>query len=90
MHIFVGNLDARATQEQLGEIFATFGKINSVRIVSDPFTGRPRGFAFIEMPEQAHAEDAIDKLNNSSFHGQLLTVNEARPRNNDDIFGKQR
>ena len=90
MHIFVGNLDAAATQEQLQEIFTPFGEIKSVRIICDPFTGRSRGFAFVDMPEQGHAESAIEKLNNSSFNGQLLTVNEARPRNNDDIFGKRR
>lgn len=89
MNIFVGNLSSDTTEKQLENLFIAFGEIKSVKIITDNYTRRSKGFAFVEIPEQANAEKAIQKLNKSSFHGQSLTVNEARPRNNADSFGKR-
>lgn len=89
MNIFVGNLSSQTTEKQLENLFIPFGEISSVKIISDNYTHRSKGFAFVEMPEQIDAEKAIQKLNNSSLHGQLLTVNEARPRNNGERFNRR-
>lgn len=89
MNIFVGNLSSEATEKQLENLFTPFGEIRSVKIITDNYTHRSKGFAFVDMPEQANAEKAIQKLNNSSLHGQSITVNEARPRNNSDSFGRR-
>lgn len=90
MNIFVGNLSNHTTEKQLENVFTPFGEISSVKIISDPYTGRSKGFAFVEMPVQGSAEKAIEKLNNSSLDGQLLTVNEARARNSAESFGRRR
>jgi RNA recognition motif-containing protein len=89
MNIFVGNLSSQATEKQLENLFTQFGEIKSVKIITDNYTHRSKGFAFVEMPEQLNAEKAIEKLNNSALHGQSITVNEARPRNNSERFGKR-
>lgn len=89
MNIFVGNLSNQTTEKQLENLFIPFGEIKSVKIITDSYTGRSKGFGFVEMPDRGHAEKAIDKLNNSSLHGQSLTINEARPRN-EESFGKRR
>lgn len=90
MNIFVGNLSSQTTEKQLENIFTPFGEITSVKIITDNYTGRSKGFAFVEMPERLNGEKAVADLNNSSLHGQSLTVNEARPRSTNDSFGRQR
>ncbi len=89
MNIFVGNLSSEATEKQLENLFTPFGEIRAVKIITDAYTQRSKGFAFVDMPEQTNAENAIQKLNNSSLHGQTITVNEARPRNNANSFGRR-
>ncbi len=84
MNIFVGNLNYQTTENQLEHLFAEFGAVTSVKIIMDNYTKRPRGFAFVEMPEKADAEKAIGQLNNSSLHMQSIVVNEARPRKNEN------
>ncbi len=83
MNIFVGNLNYQTTEKQLEHLFAAFGEVKSVKIVTDNYTKRPRGFAFVEMPEKTDADKAIEQLNNSSLHMQSIVVNEARPRKNE-------
>ncbi len=78
--LYVGNLPFDATTEGVREAFEAFGTVHDVSIVTDRQTGRPRGFAFVEMDEQS-AKAAIDGLNNKDFGGRDLTVNEARERN---------
>jgi RNA recognition motif-containing protein len=90
MNIFVGNLSAQTTEKQLENLFTPFGAVQSVKIITDNYTGRSRGFAFVEMPERTHAETAIAKLNNSSLDTQSITVNEARPKNSNESFGRKR
>lgn len=77
--IYVGNLPWSATEEQVKDLFAEYGNVISVKLVSDRETGRARGFGFVEM-EDADAENAIEALDNYSFGGRTLRVNEAKPR----------
>jgi RNA recognition motif-containing protein len=78
--IYVGNLSYDATENDLEEAFAAFGKVQSVNIVKDRETGRSRGFAFVEMPNDAEAKEAIEKLHLQEIAGRRVTVNEARPK----------
>jgi RNA recognition motif-containing protein len=77
--IYVGNLPFSATNESLSEMFASFGKVDSSKIVTDRDTGRSKGFGFVEMSDSSEADAAIEKLNGADFGGRSLTVNEARP-----------
>ena len=77
--IYVGNLPWSATEEQVRELFGQYGEVLNVKLVSDRDTGRARGFGFVEM-EDADAEKAIEALENFSFGGRTLRVNEANPR----------
>ena len=89
MNIFVGSLGDQANEDLLRNLFTPFGEVKSVRIITDHYSGRSRGFAFVEMPQQAEAEQAIAKLNNSNYNDQVLVVNEARPKNNNNSFQKR-
>ena len=80
MNIYVGNLSHEMTEEELREAFEAFGKVESVAIIKDKFTGESRGFAFVEMPAKAEARAAIDGLNEKELKGRTLNFNEARPR----------
>ncbi|MBN1854939.1 MAG: RNA-binding protein [Pirellulales bacterium] len=79
-NIYVGNLSYDATEDDLREAFEEFGKVSSVAIIKDRETGRPRGFAFVEMPDGQEAKVAIEALNLKEIAGRAVTVNEARPR----------
>jgi cold-inducible RNA-binding protein len=79
-NIFVGNLSYQTTEEQIRDLFAEYGTVDRVNIITDRMTGRPRGFAFVEMPDSAAAKAAIEALNGAELEGRALTVNEARPR----------
>ncbi|MFM2007922.1 MAG: hypothetical protein RLZZ09_3577 [Pseudomonadota bacterium] len=78
-NIYVGNLSFKTTQDELRDTFAQFGEVSSVNIITDRMTGQSKGFAFVEM-EDAGAQAAIDKLNQTDLGGRSITVNEARPR----------
>jgi len=80
MNIYVGNLSFDAGESDVRQLFEAHGQVASVSIIEDKFTGRPRGFAFVEMPQDAEAQAAIAGLNGKDFKGRPLTVNEARPR----------
>ncbi|WP_200763240.1 RNA recognition motif domain-containing protein [Nitrosophilus alvini] len=77
--IYVGNLPYRSSEEEVKELFAQYGDVSSVKIITDRETGRPRGFAFVEMEDDG-ALSAIDALDGKEFEGRTLRVNEARPR----------
>ena len=79
-NIFVGNLDFHATEESLRSLFERYGAVNSARIMTDRETGRSRGFAFVEMANEAEADQAINALNGYTMDGRALNVNEARPK----------
>lgn len=79
-NIFVGNLDFGATEEGVRSLFEAYGQVQRVSIKTDRDTGRSRGFAFVEMPDEGEAERAIAALNGAQFGGRALNVNEARPK----------
>ncbi len=80
MNIYVSNLSYTTTSESLKELFAEYGEISSANIITDKFTGRSRGFGFVEMPDNAEGQKAIDELNGTDFEGKVITVNVARPK----------
>ena len=83
MKIFVGNLSRNTTTDSLRLEFEKFGKVASVDIIKDKFSGESKGFAFVEMPSKAEAEAAISAMSGRDMDGKTLNVNEARPRNDD-------
>lgn len=80
MNIYVGNLSYDTTEEDLRQAFKGYGEVASVNIITDKFSGRSRGFGFVEMPTKGEADEALAGLNGHELHGQPLNVNEARPR----------
>jgi RNA recognition motif-containing protein len=80
MNIYVGNISWDMTEEDLKGAFEPHGEVSSVKIITDKFTGRSRGFGFVEMPEKTEAEEAISNLNGKELKGREIVVNEARPR----------
>lgn len=79
MNIYVGNLSYQTTSDELRELFAEHGQVDSAAVIMDRDTGRSRGFGFVEMPDDA-GRTAIEALNGSEIGGRRLNVNEARPR----------
>ncbi|MFK8016982.1 MAG: RNA recognition motif domain-containing protein [Gammaproteobacteria bacterium] len=77
--IYVGNLPYTATEEEIGAVFAPFGTVQSVKIIMDRETGRPRGFGFVDM-DREEAKAAIKEVNGSEMGGRTLRVNEAHDR----------
>ena len=80
MNIYVGNLPYQVTEEGLREKFEEFGEVSSANIITDKFSGRSKGFGFVEMPDDAKANDAIKALDGQDFDGRSIKVNEAKPR----------
>lgn len=88
MTIYVGNISHKATEQDLAELFSTYGEVSSAKIMIDKFTGKSRGFGFVEMEDSA-AQAAIDGLHEQEFMTRPLTVNEARPRTEGGAGGGQ-
>lgn len=80
MNIYVGNLSYQADEQSVGDMFAAYGEVSSVRIITDRETGRPRGFGFVEMSSEADGQKAINALNGQEDFGRALKINEALPR----------
>ncbi|MDR0579747.1 MAG: RNA-binding protein [Campylobacteraceae bacterium] len=80
MNIYVGNLSYKMTESELEDVFGQFGTVLSAKIVTDRETNRSKGFAFVEMADDAAAQEAINQLNNKELGGRNLRVNEAKPR----------
>ncbi|MFC2007755.1 RNA recognition motif domain-containing protein [Chloroflexota bacterium] len=80
MKIYVGNLSFEVTEDELAAEFGTYGKVESTAIPADKFSGRPRGFAFVEMSSKSEAEAAIAELNGKTLKDRTIVVNESRPR----------
>ena len=79
-NIYVGNMSYDTTQDQLQALFEAHGEVSSVNVITDRYSGRPRGFAFVEMATEQAANAAIAALNGQEVDGRALTVNEAKPR----------
>jgi RNA recognition motif-containing protein len=80
MNIYIGNLSYDATEDDVRSAFEDFGGVESVKIIKDRYTGRSKGFGFVEMADDDAAKTAISELNEKEFMGRTLKVNEARPR----------
>jgi RNA recognition motif-containing protein len=79
-NIYVGNLAFSVTEDELRAVFEEFGQVSSVNVIKDRETGRSRGFAFVEMPDDAEAKQAIESVNSTAIGDREVTVNEARPK----------
>jgi cold-inducible RNA-binding protein len=80
MNIFVGNLPFSASESDLRSLFAEYGTVESVAVITDRDTGRSRGFGFVELAADARAADAIRDLDGTDLQGRNINVNEAKPR----------
>ena len=80
MNIYVGNLAPNTTEDELRQAFAEYGQVVSAKIIKDRYTFESRGFGFVEIPNKAQATEAMEKLNGAELGGNILRVNEARPR----------
>jgi RNA recognition motif-containing protein len=80
MTIYVGNLSYKASENELNKLFSSFGEVKSVKIMTDKFTGKSKGFAFIEMADGSSGAKAIESLHQTDFKERKMIVNEARPR----------
>jgi len=87
MNIYVSNLSFSVKDEDLREFFAEYGEVSSAKVIMDRLTNRSRGFAFVEMPDDAAAEKAIQELNGATVDGRAIRVNVARPK---ESSGKNR
>ena len=82
MNIFVAKLNFDTNEAKLQSAFEEFGSVDSVKIIMDKFTGRSKGFGFVEMPNDDEARNAIDALNDQEFDGRTIVVKEAEDRRN--------
>lgn len=80
MKIYVGNLSFETTENELRDLFAEFGEVGDVNLITDRETGRPRGFGFVELPDDSAAREAISALDGKEVSSRQLKVNEAKPR----------
>ena len=90
MNIYVGSMSYNVTEEDLKEAFEAFGEVESVKIIKDMYSGRSKGFGFVEMPSKAEAQSAIEGLNGNELKGRTLNVNEARSRSKGPQAGRGR
>jgi RNA recognition motif-containing protein len=82
MRIFVGNLPFKTDEHELKHMFSDFGRVSEARVITDRENGQSKGFGFVDMPDAAEAERAIDTMHGVKVGGRALTVNEARPKPN--------
>ncbi|MCD8182001.1 MAG: RNA-binding protein [Bacteroides sp.] len=80
MNIYISGLNFSTSEADLNELFSEYGEVSSTKVILDRETGRSRGFAFVEMPDDAAAQKAIDELNGAEYDQKTITVNVARPR----------
>ncbi len=90
MNIYVGNLSYEVTEEDLRQAFGAFGQVESINIIKDKYSGESKGFGFVEMPDKAEAQSAIEGLNGKELKGRALKVSEARPRSEGSRGGGRR
>ena len=83
MNIYVGNLSYSVSEDDLKTAFGEFGEVESVKIITDKFSGQSKGFGFVEMPNKGEAQAALESLNGKDLKGRDLNINEAKPRSGD-------
>jgi RNA recognition motif-containing protein len=89
MNIYLGNLPYNINEDELMEVFEEFGTVSSVKLITDKFTGKSKGFGFVEMPNNDEAKKAIEELNGTEVKGRNITVNEAREKTDDNRGGNR-
>ncbi|MGQ7869632.1 RNA recognition motif domain-containing protein [Sunxiuqinia sp. sy24] len=87
MNIFVGNLNYAITEDDMREIFEEYGELTSVKLITDKFTGRSKGFGFVEMADAEEAKKAIEELNGAEVEGRSMVVNESIEKKRDNNRG---
>lgn len=87
MNIYIGNMSFDTTEEQLRQAFESYGEISTIKLITDRDSGQPKGFAFVEMSTKDEAVAAISGLNGHELNGRQLTVNEAKPREQNNNRG---
>ena len=90
MNIYIGNLPYSISEDELRDLFAAHGEVSSANIIMDRDSGRSKGFGFVEMPDKAQGEAAVNALNQTDVQGRSVRVNEARPRNDNRGGGGRR
>ncbi len=90
MNIYVGNLPYTVSEEDLGNMFTQYGEVASVKLVMDMYSGRSKGFAFVEMPDNSQADTAIKALNKSRMHDREIKVNQAEAKGKRTGRGRSR
>jgi RNA recognition motif-containing protein len=88
MNIYVGNIAHAVSEEELRQAFEVFGEVAEVRLITDKFSGKPKGFGFIEMPSKEEAEKAIEEMNGKDLKERPITVNEAKPKTDRNSRGR--
>lgn len=88
MNIYVGNMSYDTSESKLQSLFSAYGTVDSAKVITDRDTGRPKGFGFVEMPNQEEALAAIEAINGQEVDGRKLNVNEARPKPQGDRGGR--
>ena len=86
MNIFVTKLNYDTQEDGLRDAFEVYGQVDSVKIITDKFTGRSKGYGFVEMPDEDAGQAAIDGLNETELHGRTIIVKKAKPREDNDRF----
>jgi RNA recognition motif-containing protein len=90
MNIYVGQLPYSVTEDELREMFLQYGEVSSLNLITDRYSGQSKGFGFIEMPNNAEADQAIKGLNKSMLKGREIKVNQAEERRKKSTFRKRR
>jgi len=80
MNIFISNLSFRVTNEDLKTLFDEYGEVTSAKVITDKYSGRSRGFGFVEMGNDTEGQAAIDKLNQAKYDGKVISVSIAKPK----------
>ena len=80
MNIYIGTLAYTVTEDELRDAFSEFGQVDSASIINDKFSGRSKGFGFVDMPNESEAREAIASMNEKDLNGRTIKVNEAKPR----------
>lgn len=89
MNIYIGNVPYNATEEELGNLFAEYGKVTSVKIIINKHTGRSKGFGFVEMANDAEGQKAVESLDGHELNGRNLRVDKAKDRDDSRDTGNQ-
>ena len=90
MKIHIGNIPNNVTEDVLNDVFSEFGDVSSANVIKDKHSGRPKGYGFVEMPNDSDANEAIKVLDSSSLQGRNIKVNKARSRRESPVQGRRR